>query len=177
MRWTERRNLACFIDLIARGELDLNSLVSGTFPVEEAVQVYDRLSSGELHGVGSCSSTPTMPTCKSTSPLHCRRFSERECDIVGSRIARRPGATLGVGFIGAGNYASSMLLPHLLEKPSVKLQSRCDQQVSELARRKEAVRIRRGEHRRRSRPRRRNSRCGLRRDEAPLARRADLSEH
>ncbi len=52
VRWTERRNLACFVDLVARGSLTIGSLVSGTFPVEDAVSVYDRLSSGSLPGVG-----------------------------------------------------------------------------------------------------------------------------
>ncbi len=35
VRWTERRNLACFVDLLARGQLDVESLVSGTFEVEQ----------------------------------------------------------------------------------------------------------------------------------------------
>ena len=71
----------------------------------------------------SCSSTPTVrDDAKSSKPRSTADASQNgSASIVGSRIARRPGATLGVGFIGAGNYASSMLLPHLLEKPSVKL--------------------------------------------------------
>ena len=52
VRWTERRNLACFLDLVARGALELESLVSHVFPLESAVEVYDRLSSGALDGVG-----------------------------------------------------------------------------------------------------------------------------
>src|SRR5204863_345366 len=52
VRWTERRNLACFLDLLAEGSVDVASLVSGVNPVEEAVAVYDKLASGELSGVG-----------------------------------------------------------------------------------------------------------------------------
>src|SRR6188472_17453 len=52
VRWTERRNLACFLDLLADGSVDVASLVSGIEPVEEAVSVYDRLAAGELSGVG-----------------------------------------------------------------------------------------------------------------------------
>ena len=36
VRWTERRNLACFLDLLAEGSVDVASLVSGVHPVEEA---------------------------------------------------------------------------------------------------------------------------------------------
>lgn len=123
VRWTERRNLACFIDLIDRGELDLSSLVSGTFPVDQAVDVYDRLSSGELHGVGflfEYRANTEIPAHRSTPPAEVASRNG-SASTVGPRPLRRPGAAIGVGFIGAGNYASSMLLPHLLGKTSVEL--------------------------------------------------------
>src|SRR6266705_502866 len=40
VRWTERRNLECFIDLLARKDLEVATLVSGTFPLDDAVSVY-----------------------------------------------------------------------------------------------------------------------------------------
>jgi threonine dehydrogenase-like Zn-dependent dehydrogenase len=53
------RNLACFVDLLARGQLDVESLVSGTFAVERAV---GGLRPAELgrpsRRRASCSSTP-----------------------------------------------------------------------------------------------------------------------
>jgi threonine dehydrogenase-like Zn-dependent dehydrogenase len=52
VRWTERRNLACFLDLIARQNLEVESLVSGVFPIERATEVYADLSSGSLAAVG-----------------------------------------------------------------------------------------------------------------------------
>ena len=52
VRWTERRNLECFVDLLAAGKLAVESLVSGDFPVAEAPDVYGRLHSGDLQGVG-----------------------------------------------------------------------------------------------------------------------------
>jgi predicted dehydrogenase/threonine dehydrogenase-like Zn-dependent dehydrogenase len=119
VRWTERRNLACFVDLISRGELDVGSLVSGTFPVEQAVEVYDKLSSGDLHGVGFLFE---YPATAEDQPL-----DRSKTDASTSSIQKPPapafpsGSSLGVGFIGAGNYASSMLLPHLSGKPGVSL--------------------------------------------------------
>src|SRR6202020_2186988 len=38
--------------------------------------------------------------------------------------SRRPGGrggTIAIGFVGAGNYASSMLLPHLVKEPGIEL--------------------------------------------------------
>src|SRR5690348_12780978 len=46
VRWTERRNLECFLDLIAHKEIDVESLVSGIHPIEEATAVYGGLASG-----------------------------------------------------------------------------------------------------------------------------------
>ena len=52
VRWTERRNLECFIDLIAREQIDVGSLVASVFPIADATEVYQQLSSGALPGVG-----------------------------------------------------------------------------------------------------------------------------
>ena len=128
VRWTERRNLGCFVDLLARDSLDVESLVSHVFPVERAVEVYDRLSSGELGGVGLLfeygpGEPPVSPegrgeTMTAGSPP---RASE-------PKISPRPGGGVPVagdrvrlGFIGAGNYASSMLLPVLAAAENVEL--------------------------------------------------------
>jgi predicted dehydrogenase/threonine dehydrogenase-like Zn-dependent dehydrogenase len=119
VRWTERRNLACFVDLLARGELDIGSLVSGTFPVEQAVDVYDRLSSGDLHGVGFLFEYPAQKDAE-PQPVKLAAVSERNGKVSGG-LKVISGSTIGVGFIGAGNYASSMLLPNLVDKPGVAL--------------------------------------------------------
>src|SRR5206468_12298016 len=52
VRWTERRNLACFLDLLADGSVDVGSLISGTYPIEDAADVYSRLGAGSLEGIG-----------------------------------------------------------------------------------------------------------------------------
>ena len=60
VRWTERRNLACFLDLLVDGSVDVASLVSGVHPVEEAADVYGRLATGDCRASGSC--CPTADT-------------------------------------------------------------------------------------------------------------------
>ncbi len=52
VRWTERRNLGCFLDLLAGGTVDVSTLVSATRPIEDAVAVYEELGNGALRGVG-----------------------------------------------------------------------------------------------------------------------------
>jgi len=116
VRWTERRNLECFLDLIARKEIDVESLVSGIYPIEQATEIYRDLSSGSLDAVGALFKYPA-PVADSEP----RAVSQL---ISGSRAATSPStgkAQLVAGFIGAGNYASSMLLPHLAKLDTVQL--------------------------------------------------------
>jgi predicted dehydrogenase/threonine dehydrogenase-like Zn-dependent dehydrogenase len=108
VRWTERRNLECFLDLIAREEIEVGSLVSGVFPIGEASDVYRDLGAGSLAAVGALLEYPA-PREENQPPPVSRTIP------AGSPAAPRGtgGKRLAVGFIGAGNYASSMLLPHL----------------------------------------------------------------
>ena len=87
--------------------------------VESAVEVYDRLSSGDLHGVGFLFEYPAESETPDGNSNARTDGSETASQAGGSRptatrIARPRSNTLGIGFIGAGNYASSMLLPHLV---------------------------------------------------------------
>ena len=108
VRWTERRNLQCFLDLIAGDQLEVASLVSGTFPIDDATTAYARLEDGTLSG-GRL--PPRVPACGRRGDGG--RTAESPAT---ARPPRRPRPRRGevrVGFVGAGNYASSMLLPHL----------------------------------------------------------------
>lgn len=112
VRWTERRNLACFVDLLERGSLNLDLLLSGTFPVDRAVNVYESLAAHTLTGVGFLFEYPhphAVTTVREPKPF------------VGEPSVDRTGGKLRVGFIGAGNYASSMLLPLLHDDDDVEL--------------------------------------------------------
>ena len=117
VRWTERRNLACFIDLLAKGEIDVLPLVSGIFPLTEAVDVYERLRAGAISGVGFLFEYDTTDAPARPEPIVVAAPDRN----VRPASQRPPRAALRVGFIGAGNYASSMLLPHLAKREDVQL--------------------------------------------------------
>ena len=116
VRWTERRNLECFLDLIARKDIEVESLVSGVFPLEQATTVYKDLSSGSLDAVGVLLEYP--PPAPDSQPPAAGQLL-----ISGGQAAPRAtaGQQLAIGFIGAGNYASSMLLPHLARLDTARL--------------------------------------------------------
>lgn len=110
VRWTERRNLACFLDLLADGKLDMDPLVSSVVPFDEAVDAYGKLADGSLGAVGLLFRYPDE------APMERRRSAP-------TATAPRPAGPRPVrlGVVGAGNYATSMLLPHLAERPDVEL--------------------------------------------------------
>jgi predicted dehydrogenase/threonine dehydrogenase-like Zn-dependent dehydrogenase len=113
VRWTERRNLECFLDLIARKEIEVETLVSGIFPLENASAVYADLASGSLNAVGVLLEYPARPAdIQPTVPTSIVRASPAPAPR-----GRRDGR-LTIGFIGAGHYASAMLLPGLARLPS-----------------------------------------------------------
>ena len=120
VRWTERRNLACFLDLLADGSVDVAPLVSGVHPVEEAEDVYNRLSAGSLHGVGFLLSYGNRKDVQSPAQTIHIGSSTGKTSL---RARPRPGAAVRLGFIGAGNHATSMLLPHLRDARGVELVS------------------------------------------------------
>ncbi|MGH3479630.1 MAG: bi-domain-containing oxidoreductase, partial [Nocardioidaceae bacterium] len=120
VRWTERRNLACFLDLLADGSVDVASLISGVHPVEEAADVYARLGAGTLQGVGFLLSYGQRPDDE--SPGRTIHVSTGAGPAAASQ-RRRPSTGARLGFIGAGNYATSMLLPHLRDNSEAELVS------------------------------------------------------
>jgi predicted dehydrogenase/threonine dehydrogenase-like Zn-dependent dehydrogenase len=118
VRWTEKRNLECFLDLLAGKDIEVESLISATFPFASAVTAYDDLSSGKLRAVGVLLEYP-KPEAAAPPPATSRVIPGGQ-----ARAPRGEGqgqGELAVGFIGAGNYASSMLLPHLAGKAGIRL--------------------------------------------------------
>ncbi|MGW2707853.1 bi-domain-containing oxidoreductase [Streptomyces sp. NPDC001356] len=118
VRWTERRNLACFLDLLARGSVDVEPLVSHVADFDDAVETYRRLKDGELKAVAVLFRYPRQEgrTGGAVAPavavpaVNARR-----------RPVRAANASVRLAFVGAGNYATSMLLPHLAQRDGVEL--------------------------------------------------------
>ncbi|MGW2116590.1 bi-domain-containing oxidoreductase [Streptomyces zhihengii] len=123
VRWTERRNLACFLDLVARGSVDVEPLVSRVADFDDAVETYRSLKDGELKAVavlfrypdqqadaaGAAAPEVTVPAVKPPAATARRR------------PAPAAGKPVRLAFVGAGNYATSMLLPHLARRDGVEL--------------------------------------------------------
>ncbi|MEU3288720.1 bi-domain-containing oxidoreductase [Streptomyces longwoodensis] len=126
VRWTERRNLACFLDLVARGSVDVEPLVSHVADFEDAVPTYQRLKDGELKAVAVLFRYPEQEQGADAGAEQAQAPSVavpavRRTGGTAAAAARPAGAPVRLAFVGAGNYASSMLLPHLARREGVEL--------------------------------------------------------
>lgn len=99
VRWTEQRNFEAVLDLMASGALDVAPLISHSFPFEQAPLAYEALAADK----GALGILLTYG--HAVEPRHTRTVT-----LDPGAAAGTPGAAV-TGFIGAGNYASRMLIP------------------------------------------------------------------
>jgi predicted dehydrogenase/threonine dehydrogenase-like Zn-dependent dehydrogenase len=104
VRWTETRNLEAFLQLIADGKLDLPSLTTHRFPMEQAPRAYDLImGSTREFFLGVLITYPgaeseSIPNLSETIPVTA---------VVPSS------SSVGLGVLGAGIFAQNTLLPAL----------------------------------------------------------------
>lgn len=102
VRWSENRNMQAVVDLLASRRLDLKSLVTHTFAISDAEQAYALITGkGEAPFLGVL-----------------LRYPEQGNGTAAKELAPASPAPPGIaqpaaGFIGAGNFAQSYLLPPL----------------------------------------------------------------
>jgi predicted dehydrogenase len=102
VRWTEQRNFEAVLDMLADSCLDPLPLISNRFPLHEAEKAYDLISQGSPLGI-----LLKFPDAQERSDEILR---ERTVSVVSSRHRDSPGKVT-LGFIGAGNYATQVLIP------------------------------------------------------------------
>ncbi|MDQ6829032.1 MAG: bi-domain-containing oxidoreductase, partial [Gemmatimonadota bacterium] len=98
VRWTEGRNFAAALALMADGRLDPAALISHRFAVEDAARAYDVVAGSE----------PSLGIVLT--------YSSKARDVAARRtVMLRTGSTAtgsgSIGWIGAGNFASRVLIP------------------------------------------------------------------
>ncbi|MGB6184578.1 bi-domain-containing oxidoreductase [Sphingopyxis granuli] len=101
VRWTEQRNFAAVLDLLASGHLSIDGLVSHRVAFAEAPDAYALLTSDK----GALGILLDYPHA-----IESRHSSIVDLIADGERSASSPAAPV-LGFIGAGNYASRVLIP------------------------------------------------------------------
>jgi len=109
VRWTENRNMQAFQELIHSGKIDVSFLTTHVFKLEEAAKAYDMIVQRSEPLVG----------------VLVEYDAEKEHAPVSARISlgprERESGAVSIGFIGAGSYAQSHLLPNIPKDAGVVL--------------------------------------------------------
>jgi polar amino acid transport system substrate-binding protein len=109
VRWTENRNMRAFQDLVHTGTINADYMTTHRFPIEHATNAYELIlnRSEEFLGI--------LIEYDATKALIRDRISiPRKDTAVASQKA-------GIGFVGAGSYAMSHLLPNFKRNGRVTL--------------------------------------------------------
>jgi len=112
VRFTEQRNMESFLELIAARRMDLTPIITHRFPFEDATKAYDL-----VHGEKSENYLGILLEYKRDEKDIPVRVEHRAKGIGKGKIT--------IGVIGAGNYATGNLLPHLKNLPDVAFGSIC----------------------------------------------------
>ena len=98
VRWTENRNMLAFVDLLSRKKLDIESLITHTFPLESSQEAYQMILEQSKSFTGIVLEYDTT-----------RKVSKR----VALKYQYRSEDEVNIGLIGAGSFAQNVLLPAL----------------------------------------------------------------
>jgi polar amino acid transport system substrate-binding protein len=99
VRWTERRNMEAFLDLLASGAIDVSALIEKRYPVHEGERAYADLRSGNAYTT-IIEYLPGREEASSGGTLSARPHSS-------------PRGRLRIGCIGAGAFATAHIFPYL----------------------------------------------------------------
>jgi predicted dehydrogenase/threonine dehydrogenase-like Zn-dependent dehydrogenase len=114
VRWTEQRNFEAILGAMAAGQLDPSPLITHRFDLIEAARAYELITS-DAPSIGVVLRYPDVQSSNGNG-THPKRIER----AAAPRVARAGGMTAAV--IGAGNFATRMLLP-ILKQQRVRLRT------------------------------------------------------
>ncbi|MFQ5524845.1 MAG: bi-domain-containing oxidoreductase [Thermoanaerobaculia bacterium] len=100
VRWTEKRNLAEVIRLIGSGDLNLESLIGASYPIDRAQDAFTAIAEGKLGGIAALLEYDGLE-------------SGDDRRTVPVRPRPKAGGKVGISIIGVGNHVLGHHLPHL----------------------------------------------------------------
>lgn len=97
VRWTAQRNMQAVLDLMSLGRIDLAPLITHRFPITEAASAYSLIEKNTEPYLAIALDYPPIEAASSQKRVQLR--------------AERGDGQIGIGCLGAGNFARMVLLP------------------------------------------------------------------
>lgn len=110
VRWTEQRNMESFLALIASRRIQIKPLITHRFTIDEAEKAYEVVVKPQGDSpIGILLEYPQSVEASTSSP---------QLPLVVAAVRQTVAVSRpGIGFVGAGSYARSMLFPALRGLP------------------------------------------------------------
>jgi predicted dehydrogenase/threonine dehydrogenase-like Zn-dependent dehydrogenase len=113
VRWTETRNFDACLHLLRTGSLRVDAITTRRVRFDQSLAVYGALVSGQSSDLGVVLEYPAPSSVPIEPEPDVRLKVAPEPATVTARTRRLAAAVKSVDVIGAGNFARTMLLPHL----------------------------------------------------------------
>lgn len=98
VRWTEQRNMEAFLEMMSKGSINVKPLVTHTFEIENAEQAYEIVLGKNPE--------PHIGILLKYAPHKGKFLTAQQLQSVAQK-------QLNVGFVGAGSFAQSYLIPNV----------------------------------------------------------------
>jgi predicted dehydrogenase/threonine dehydrogenase-like Zn-dependent dehydrogenase len=109
VRWTENRNMQEYLRLIAEKKVNLTAILEREYPIDEAQQAYQELSTSAEKPLGIVL----------TYPIDLKHSQEEKRNTSVIFNPKPVNGKINVAIIGAGSFAKGMHLPNLKELSSL----------------------------------------------------------
>ncbi len=113
VRWTEKRNMESFLDLVKSGAVNTSAMTSHRFKIDKAEDAYELVMNGSGY-LGIVLEYNSNAPKESTLVLSEQKNKKSDCAVI--------------GFVGAGNFAQAILLPGLKSAKGAELAGLADAQ-------------------------------------------------
>ena len=116
VRWTETRNMEAFVQLLAGKKIKIDPLITHRFPIERAQEAYE-LITGETH----------QPFLAVVIEYQKSGSESRTLTLVPALPQSSPASStsISVGILGAGSFATSVLIPAIKASSATSLIAVC----------------------------------------------------
>lgn len=116
VRWTEGRNLQAFVDLLAEKRVDVKPLITHRFPIEHAPEAYQLITGKKKE--------PFLGVLVTYPPENAPGLEATTSGLAiptqpALRHSAQPAARVSLGVLGAGNFASAVMLPAIKKLPQI----------------------------------------------------------
>jgi predicted dehydrogenase/threonine dehydrogenase-like Zn-dependent dehydrogenase len=118
VRWTEGRNMEAVVDLLASGSLDVHPLITHRFSIENAPTAYELITgkTGEAF-LGVLLTYPHESELSAVHPVASIQNRQKTVSSPRNKLA----GPVKLGVLGAGGFATAVMLPALKKVPNLEL--------------------------------------------------------